>query len=285
MAEQLEGGAELLLDHPPQQGGRVGRRGDHLPAAAGGDDLVDPGPMERTLPRCHLGVGLHVIEPVLEEQLLDRRAHGLVQRDVDELADPLAAGGPDRGEGADRRDEAGDVVGLATPGVDGLVGEPGQGEDAAEGRRHEVARLPAGPGSGSPEGRERHLDQLGVQRDEVGVVDAPSGQRTGSLGLDDEVGPFGQAPVAAAAGLRRKVKVEADLGPVVPPVEQPAAGCGVLRAHGRSRPARAQLDDGRAALGEQLGREPTAVVGEIDDPKSLEWAVCHVSPLASRGSD
>jgi len=103
------------------------------------------------------------------------------------------------------------------------------------------------------------------------VIEAGLGQRARRLGLDDEVGPRGQFRIGGAPGLRGKVDVDADLPTVVPPVEQAAAGSCVGRRHlGSARARSAKPDHRRAGLGEQLGREASAVVSQIDHPKALE---------------
>ena len=90
--DQLERRLEPLLHHPAEQPNPVGGRGDHLPAPLGRNHLVGADPVQRPLAGRDLRVGEQVVEPVLEQQLLDRRAHDLVERDVDVLPVPLAPG-------------------------------------------------------------------------------------------------------------------------------------------------------------------------------------------------
>ena len=273
---QLNGGSKSFLDHPLQQAGGVGRESDQLPAGASRHDLVSPDPVERSLALRHLGVGQHVVEPVLEQQLLDAGADGLVHGNVDVLAGSIDPRGAHSRQSADGGHEAAEVVRLSTPRVDRLVGQPRQGEDATEGGGNQVTGLPAGPWTSSSEGGQRDLDQPVVVRYQIGVVETEIRQRAGSLGLDDEVCRFRQSPVAGPTGVGRQVEAEAHLGTVVPPVEEPAPGIGVLGAHRRPWPAGSQLDHRRPGFREQLGSKAPAVVGEINHPKTLERALSHV---------
>ena len=149
------------------------------------------------------------------------------------LAGARAAGGAHAGKTGDRREEATDVERLTAPRVHGLVRQSGERQHAAERRGDEVGGLPMRAGAGAAEGRERHLHEPRVGDDEVGVVEMQVGETAGCLGLDDQVGSRGEAPVRRLIGASVEVECESRLAAVVPPVEQPTAGGGIVRAHGR----------------------------------------------------
>ena len=134
--------AKAFFDHPLQQPGNIRCGRDHQPTGLRGHHHVRADPMQRTLTGRDLRVRLDVVEPVLEEELLDRRADGLMHREIDMLTYPGEARGPNAGQTRDRRHEATDVEGLTSPRVHRLFGKAGQRQDAAERGRNEIGCLP-----------------------------------------------------------------------------------------------------------------------------------------------
>ena len=145
-------------------------------------------PVQRALAQRPLRDRQQVGEPPLEEQVLDRRRHDLVQREVDEAALAGLAGGVHAGEAADARHQRAERQVLATPRADGLVGRARDAEHAAQRAGDEIARLPVGARPGAAERRQRDLHQRRVGRREVVVVEAELGEAARRLRVDDEVG-------------------------------------------------------------------------------------------------
>ena len=266
--------AIALLGHPLEQQRRLRDRRDVARAVLGVGHDVGAEPVQRALAQRPLRDRQQVREPPLEEQVLDRRRHDLVQREVDERAGAGLAGLVHAGEPADARHQRAEREVLATPGADGLVGRPGDAEHAGHGPGDEVAGLPAGARTGAPERRQRHLDEAGVGRREVVVVDAELGEEPGRRGVDHEVGGLGEPAVGGDALGGPQVDVDGVLAAFGPPVEEAAARREPGVAHRRTRRRASDAGHRGAALGEDLAGEAPQLPAHLDHPQTAERPPC-----------
>ena len=271
---QLGGALDAFRRHPLEQRRMGRRRSDHAPPGLALADDVDAQPVERSLPRGDLGQRQHVVEPVLEPQLLDAGHQGVVERQVDVLAHARLPGRPHAGQPADGGHERAEVEVLAAERVGCDVRRTRHGEHAAQGARDEIAGLPVGPRSVLTERGERDLHQQWILSGQCAVVDAALGELARPLGIDDEIGLRRHPTVPLAVAVLVQPQRDTGLAALVPPVEQPAPLVGSGVGHRRPMVGRAVRDPDhrRPCLGEQLRRQPPRLAAHIEHPQSGQRA-------------
>ena len=203
---------------------------------------------------------------------------GLLHRDVELGAG--AAGGVvaavqrDHGRAGDG--EPGHRVGREGGAVrGGIGGVAGDMQQAARGGRGEVGGLPVAAGARLAVGRGRHVDQLRVERAQIGEAEAQAVHLAGRARLDQHVGGGGQRAQIGDALRRRQVddarllvgvEVEVLVGAVGPrPVVDEGGEAARAGALGRLD----QRDLG-AEVGEQASAQGGALVGQVEDANAGE---------------
>ena len=178
-------------------------------------------------------------------------------------------------------DEPGEVVGLAAPGVDRLIGQPREGQDTAQRRGHQIARLPVAPrarsarkasaipgrgagwpGSRSAWSRPRPAIAPGgsVSTMRSACSREPAIGRSGRLRCRGRCASRSLPPSYHQSRSPPRAAASADRigGPEPPPDRRPRS----------PRPRHSSL----------VAKRPR-VVGEVDHPETLERATRHGSPL------
>jgi hypothetical protein len=112
---------------------------------------------------------------------------------------------------------------------------------------------------------------------ELGEVDPERREAPWRLGLDQEVSSGCERAEAFPAALGREVEVDAELARVVPPIEEPAGDSTSQWRSGRAAP---DAHDVGSGLGQEFGREATAVVGQVEHAKPGE-STARPSPLVA----
>ena len=203
---------------------------------------------------------------------------GLLHRDVELGAG--AAGGVvaavqrDHGRAGDG--EPGHRVGREGGTVrGGIGGVAGDMQQAARGGRGEVGGLPVAAGARLAVGRGRHVDQLRVERAQIGEAEAQAVHLAGRARLDQHVGGGGEGAQLGDALRRRQVddarllvgvEVKVLVGAVGP---RPAVDEGREPARARAVGRLDQRDLG-PEVGEQASAQGGALVGQVEDANAGE---------------
>jgi hypothetical protein len=163
----------------------------------------------------------------------------------------------------------------------------GQHERTARRQQHEIAVRVVGLGSVAAKGRDRDVDQAGIQLGEVGVGEAAARHRAWILRLDQEVGvanqtaqrllPFAAVEIDHDASLvaGKRPPVQRVLGIRLVPQEGPAPPSG-----GASR--RLHLDYIRAQIRQDLSTQKRTLARQIEDAIGRKHR--HVPSFRSRPS-
>ena len=119
--------------------------------------------------------------------------------EVDEVPAPAPAGGSDGGEGGDRREAAGDELGLVTRVAERrAVRLAFAVHVAGEGKEGQLAGAPAGLGAARPKGSDREDGEAGIRCLQAGEVEVEGGPAPGRCAFQEQV-EFGQEGEEGAA--------------------------------------------------------------------------------------
>ena len=157
----------------------------------------------------------------------------------------------------------------------GIGGVAGDMQQAARGGRGEVGGLPVAAGARLAVGRGRHVDQLRVERAQIGEAEAQAVHLAGRARLDQHVGGGGEGAQLGDALRRRQVDDARLLVGVEVEVLVGAIGAGpVVDEGGEAARAGAlgRLDqrDLGPEVGEQASAQGGALVGQVEDANAGE---------------
>ena len=222
----------------------------HEAVARAEEPVWDVGVPAAAPPRDHAAVD------VGDGAVLERRGHGVLDRDVDVLTAARAAARVERGQRADGRVRARDVIRLLARRRErrpvAVTAEP---HHPAHRRRGEIRAEPGGARPRPAVRRDRHVNDLRPRRAHVGRAETERGEPLRRQGLDEDVGCRDER--AETVAVARIVEV----------ARHRARARAEVREGEIARVAARRLHDDhlRAEPDHEPAEERAGVAGEVDD--------------------